>query len=75
MTAGYRSKCDIKSIKDYLESQHGYDFNRILNPPCSLKYFLKIIEEPLLTYRLYDNYILAVNSSGEFNVPMPLKNT
>lgn len=72
MTTLYHSKCNMSEIKEYLESRHGYDFNQILNPPCTLKYLLKTIEEPLLTYKLYDNYIIAVNGSGEFNVPIAL---
>ena len=51
----YYSKCDSNNIQTFLEGQKEYDFDYILNPPCTLKYLLRIIDEPLLTYRLYYN--------------------
>lgn len=70
----YHSKCDSNNIQTFLNGAKGYDFDQVLNPPCTLKYLLRIIDEPLLTYRLYYNFIGAVKRSGEFIVPIALIN-
>lgn len=60
----YYSQCDGSSIQRFLENEQDYDYNQVLNPPCTLKYLLRIIHEPLLTYRLYYNFINVVKNSG-----------
>ena len=70
----YNSKSDSINIQTFLEGQKEYDFDYILNPPCTLKYLLRIIDEPLLTYRLYYNFIGAVKGSGKVYVPIALIN-
>ncbi|CAO1441156.1 unnamed protein product [Diamesa serratosioi] len=63
----YYSRCDGSSIQRFLKEEQEYDFNQVLNPPCTLKYLLRIIHEPLLTYRLYFKLIDVVKSSDNPN--------